>query len=450
MYANIKKNATLRPVSPPLRAAAPGTRPAFPRPDSPRFPALQLAKGTPKRKKSGGFAPSSAQRDAVRERPHRTRSAGPGPAAWDTPTRLLWLKRILLAASFFGMLACGRLWVSRPFPRVPIAEWFPSPGAPWDRILLGALLAALVVAVKFYRPAVLFFLAGVLFLILGDQNRIQPWFYLYAVMLVLTLRPERAGLAGCRIVLSAVYVWSGIQKFNQDFFDSVVPWFVEPARRWLPPELVEPIGWLIGSAGAVELFIGLALWIPPLRRPAAWATVVVHATVLVLLGPLGHGYNLVVWPWNIAMPLLTFVLFWTRKVPHALPDLKTSVPATVIVALFSILPAFSYVGLWDSAMSFCVYSGNTAKLTLFVSPELRDRLPPRIRRFLAITEQGRTTIDVLAWGIAELGVPPLAEPRSFRAVARYVAQYAPTDHDVHLLVAPRFGPIEEYRQSDLR
>jgi hypothetical protein len=56
----------------------------------------------------------------------------------------------------------------------------------------------------------------------------------------------------------------------------------------------------------------------------------------------------------------------------------------------------------------------------------------------------------MSWGLAELGVPPLGEPRSFRAVARYVAQFAPSDHDVHLIVAPRFGPIEEYRQSDLR
>jgi hypothetical protein len=349
------------------------------------------------------------------------------------------------------MLACWRLWVSsRQFPAVPVTRWFPALEAPWDRIFFGVLLLSLVAALKFWRPPVIFFLAGIGFLVLGDQNRIQPWFYLYVIMLFLTLMPVPAALAGCRVVLSAVYFWSGAQKFNQNFFDSVVPWLVEPAHRWLSPEWVAPIGWLIASAGAVELFIGIAVWIPTFRRAAVVTAFLVHATVLILLGPLGRSYNLVVWPWNIAMPLLTLVLFWPRKIPYTLPDLKTSRTALVTVVLFAILPALSYVGLWDSALSFCVYSGNTAKLTLFVSPGLRDRLPTGIRRFVVSREQGDLEIHLMAWGLAELGAPPLSEPRGFRAVARYVARFAQTDHDVHLVVAPRLGPMEEYRQSDLR
>jgi hypothetical protein len=362
-----------------------------------------------------------------------------------------WVERTLLVGCLFGMLASWRLWVtSRNFPLVPIARWYPTLPAPWDRVFFGVLLVSLVVAVRFYRPAVIFFIAGALFLSLADQNRFQPWFYLYVVMLFLTLFDPPPALAGCRLAVSAVYLWSGIQKLNQQFFDSVVPWFVEPARRWLSPDWIGPLEWLIASAAAVEIFIGIGVWYRPFRRMAMAAAVLVHAMALVLLGPLGHGYNLVVWPWNLTMPLLVILLFGAAKIPRPLADLKRSTAALVVVTLFALLPAASYVGLWDSALSFCLYSGNSAKMDLYVSPELVERLPATLRRFVGRTARGELVIDVMRWGLSETGAPPLGEPRNFRALARYVARFARTDQELRLLVVPRFGPLAEYRPRDLR
>jgi hypothetical protein len=349
------------------------------------------------------------------------------------------------------MLSSWRLWVtSREFPLVPIARWYPILPEPWDRIFLGLLLASLVVALRFYKPAVTFFLVGALFLALGDQNRFQAWFYLYAVMLFLTLFEVRTALAGCRIAISVVYFWSGLQKFNQGFFDEVVPFFLEPARRWLSPGWIALIRTLIASAGIVELLIGIGLWIRPLRRVAIAAAFLVHLTALLLLGPLGREWNLSVWPWNVTMPLLVLALFAPKRIPPALPDLKTSTPALACVLLLAFLPTLGYFGIWDSSLSFCLYSGNTAKCDLSVTPELRERLPKAVRRWVERTERGELSVNVMRWAIAEIGVPPLAEPRNFRALARYVAGYAATDHDVRLVIAPRYGPWKTYRQTDLR
>jgi hypothetical protein len=349
------------------------------------------------------------------------------------------------------MLCSWRLWVSvREFPLVPIARWYPVLPEPWDRIFLGMLLASLVVALRFYKPAVTFFLAGAFFLALGDQNRFQAWFYLYAVMLFLTLFEERVALAACRVAVSTVYVWSGLQKFNQRFFDEVVPFFVEPAGRWLSPGWIALLQALIASAGVVELLIGIALWIRPLRRVAIAAAFLVHLTALLLLGPLGREWNLAVWPWNITMPLLVLVLFAPARIPHALPALRISTPALACILLFALLPTLSYFGAWDSSLSFCLYSGNTARADFLVTPALFERLPERMRRWMERTERGELSLNVMRWAVAEIGTPPLAEPRNFRALARYVARYAPTDHDLRLVVAPRYGPSKEYRQSDLR
>ena len=116
----------------------------------------------------------------------------------------------------------------------------------------------------------------------------------------------------------------------------------------------------------------------------------------------------------------------------------------VLVLLFALLPSLSFAGRWDSYMSFAVYSGNTARLDLFVSPALARRLPEWLRRFVVPTVAGRPIVDILSWGFAELGVPPLGEPRSFRAVARYVARYAESPDDVELVIVPQAGPTTVY------
>jgi hypothetical protein len=349
------------------------------------------------------------------------------------------------------MVACWRLWItSRNFPVVPIVRGYPVLPVPVDRVFFGLMLASLVVAFRYYRPAVVFFLAGAVFLALGDQNRFQAWFYLYAVLLFLTLFPVDTALAGCRLAVSAVYLWSGIQKFNQAFFDDVVPFFLEPASRVLSPGWIAVLQPLVASAGVVEVLIGLGLWVRPLRRAAIAAAFAVHLTAILLLGPLGRNWNLSVWPWNLTMPIVLLILFAPSKFRRAVPDLKASLPAFACVALFVFLPVLSFVGVWDSSLSFCLYSGNTARVDLFVTPELRGRLPAPIRGYVERDDRGNLLINVMRWAITEIGAPPLAEPRNFRAIARHVARYAPTDHDVRLVVAPAYGRVQEYRQSELR
>lgn len=365
----------------------------------------------------------------------------PAPPAPET----VWPRRILLAGTFLGMAASYRLWLtSRRFPLVPIADWFPSPAPPLDAILFALLLALVVAAMWYPRGTIPIFLLGAIFLVLADQTRLQPWFYQYVVMIGLLLFPERVALAGCRVALSGVYVWSGIQKLNAAFFNEVVPWFAEPVAKHLPEGAGEALQFAIAASPVLEILIGLAVWSSPLRRFAIAAAFLLHAGVLLVLGPLGHDYNLVVWPWNLTMPLLLAALFPRGSVGRVWATLWRSKPAFVLVLLFALLPVLSFAGRWDSYMSFAVYSGNTARLDLFVSPALARRLPEWLRRFVVPTVVGRPIVDIVAWGVSELGVPPLGEPRSFRAVARFVARYAESPEDIQLVIAPRAGRTETY------
>lgn len=349
------------------------------------------------------------------------------------------------------MLACHRLWLTtRQFPLIPVGPWFPVLPAPWDRFFFALLLLCLLLAFRLYRAGVALYLFGATFLVLSDQNRLQPWFYMYIVLLLLTLFPQPTALAGCRLALAAVYFWSGIQKLNPAFFREVVPWFAAPAERWLSADLLTPLRWMLAMAGPLEIFIGIGVWITKWRRLAIAAALLVHGGILLFLGPLGRDFNRVVWPWNIAMPLLLLSLFPSRlRLRNPLADLRRSRPALTVVVLFCLLPVLSFFGAWDSSLSFRVYSGNTARADLEVSPDLRDNLPLSLRRFVVSTTANSLVFDPLAWSLAENGVPPLLEPRGFRAMARYLARFAPGPRDIRLVMAPRPGRLVVYEQEDL-
>jgi hypothetical protein len=367
--------------------------------------------------------------------------------------RTAWLRATLLSACFLGMTASSTLWLnSRSFPLLPIARWFPVIPTPWDKLFFGILLLTLVVACWFYRPAIRFFLVASLFAYCEDQNRGQPWFYMYWVMLGLTLLPDRVALAACRWALSATYVWSGIQKCHGKFFLVVPGWLVSPATNWhWPMVVIEGLRGLVASAPVTEIVIGIALWMPRLRWLAISAAVMVHLLALLFLGPLGHNYNWVVWPWNLVMIALVFVLFATPSVPplrSAWIDLRRSKPAWVVVLLFCLLPVLSYRGWWDSYFSFTLYSEHEAKADMFVSEAFAQRLPPRMQAHAHRVRvaydpvlQGPYVFDYQNWGFQELGTPPIVEPRSYRSIFRYLRTFATNDDELRMLVAPRAGPM---------
>ena len=377
----------------------------------------------------------------------------------DVSQRTASVRAILLTGTFLGMVATIPLWLTtREYPLVPVAAWYPVIRAPWDKWLLAALLASLVAAWRLHRWGTGFFLAGSLFLYLADQNRGQPWLYLYWVMMVLTLLPEPQALAACRVALSVVYLWAGIQKCNARFFQIVPGWFVSPAEAWgAGGTILEGLKWAVAATPAIEVFIGLGLWIPRLRPWAFATTFLVHGAALLFLGPLGHRYNLAIWPWNLAMVALVLVLFAGApavRLKEAWGEMQRSRVGVATVALFACLPLLSFLGRWDSYFSFALYSASLATADVYITPALGERLPARMREHVHPVQppfdpvlQGPLVFDHQTWALTELGTPPLPEPRGFQMMLRYVEGFSTNADEVHMIVAPRRGPITLFRRG---
>ena len=287
--------------------------------------------------------------------------------------RLVWLKWGTIASLIAGLLLSAKLWVStREYPLVPLLDLVPPVPYPLDYVFFG-LFVVLLVGILLLRGRLAgAFAAGALvlatLLVLEDQSRLQPWFYQYCFMLAavglsdLGRLPAEGALNACRLVVASTYLWSGLQKANVSFAENVYPWLMEPLASHLPSEAASVLGHGAYAIPVTEAAIGLGLLVRPLRNPAVVAAILMHAFILFSLGPWGHDWNSVVWPWNVAMVAFDLILFWRAPDnPSFLAVLRPEGSAfrVVLLVLFAFMPVLNFVGVWDSYLSASLYSGST-------------------------------------------------------------------------------------------
>ena len=311
--------------------------------------------------------------------PREEAQARASDRAWrEAGSRLAWLRLALAAGLVAGLLLSPYLWVStRAYPLTPLWDAVPPLPYPADYALLG-LFVALVTSVGIARGrAVGWLAAGALaltaFLVLGDTSRLQPWFYQYSFMLAACClygwgricAPD--ALNACRLIVVATYFWSGLQKANASFVQVTYPWLVGPLTARLPDWVSSA---LLSGAYAVpglEAAIGVGLLTRRFRKSAVVGALLMHAFIMLCLGPLGNEQNTVVWPWNFAMSAFVLILFWKAPDdPSPSTILKpgrnlspSSALRAAVLVLFAFMPLFDFFGLWDSYLSSNLYSGTS-------------------------------------------------------------------------------------------
>jgi hypothetical protein len=225
-----------------------------------------------------------------------------------------------LAASILACLAfSGKLWLSaRLYPLVPVLGVVPPFPWPLDLFVLALLVGLLVGLVA--RPLSWPLAAAVvgLFALLfaQDQSRLWPSFYQFFLLLLLLLAHRPGGgepaaartLHGMRFVLAAVYFWGGVQKLTPHFFREEFPWFIRPLTDLLPFEV--PGLPVLGMAAAVgEALVGIGLLTRRFRGLALGEALLMHAVILVCIGPLRGDWNDSAWIWSQSSAVLVWLLF---------------------------------------------------------------------------------------------------------------------------------------------
>ncbi|MFN8117126.1 MAG: hypothetical protein U0W65_13495 [Bacteroidia bacterium] len=353
--------------------------------------------------------------------------------------RLQLIKLTVLIGLLASVLLSLNLWAGqRYFPKATLIHDYFGVSAPYDYIQLAALILLIIFSFATQKkfPTLLLILFSV-YLCFDDQNRLQPWFYNYILILFILLfyrnRVDEPNnyttvFISLQLLASLIYIFSGIQKMNPEFVPDTFVWLVGSFDGILSPrqiQLMTKFGYIVPY---FELSIGILLLVKPLRFIAVPLVILMHIFILFLLGPSGKDYNSVVWPWNIIMIALVLLLFADVKTERFfdISILFKGVSFYIVITLMLVFPIFSLKNQYDSYLSSSLYSSNLHECQLILSNKAYDRLPFYIRHFTT-TNDNHHVIDIKRWAINELNVPCVPEYRIFKTVHWYIIKITQTD-----------------------
>jgi len=381
-------------------------------------------------------------------------------------SRIFWLKVLIILVFCLGLILSSRLWIGpRSYPTAPVLGLLPSSIYPADLLLFGMLfaLAGAILASPKPQKFILAFLGIIVVFCLLDQTRLQPWVSQYGFVLgaLALFSWESDDIAGrtralniARLIVSATYVLSGVQKLNANFVNNDFPWIVEPITNVIPIARA-PLYVLGAAAPFIEIGFGIGLLTTRYRQASLVLAVSMHAFILAMFGPFGHNWNNIIWPWTAAMAILDLLLFTSRQ-KFSLREIfwteRNSYHFFVFV-LFAVLPFLSFLNLWDSYLSSALYSGNLTEATIYATDRGRDSLPAHIRAYFVYTSPDTNVLSIQEWAIEDLNVTPYPETRVYKAIAKGVCSRSQYPADLVLLIREQrmfwSRPETGFRCSDL-
>ncbi len=373
------------------------------------------------------------------------------------PTRLGALKNWIAIGLILSIIPSYKLWLTdRFFPMIPFFENLNQIPHPYDKIVFGIFLALPFLFILFRKPRLLIvtFLFLAAYMVISDQNRLQPWFYQYALMLfVLSFYNWRVDepksytviIFTLKIIVVMLYFWSGIQKMNHHFFQETWPWLIQPLKAVFTNEQMNVITKMGYFVPFLEMLLGIGLMFNSTKKIAIPLLIFMHLSLLIVLSPLGHNYNNVVWGWNFAMIFILYFLFaGTHEAKHThINYILEFKPVYVIVFLCCLMPALNLFNSWDSYLSSTLYSGNTSNGIVYLSSEAKDNLPNIAKDFTTPIKTGEHKLSIKNWSMQELGVPSYPEKRIFEAVTNKIKKLTGQKGEVRLYFKEKLSFLGE-------
>ena len=380
-----------------------------------------------------------------------------------------------------------KLWITaRLFPVMPAFDFLSAVPAivHWALLFSSiALLISLTIRSE-YKLLQYMLLLVELGACLLDENRWQPWEYLYLFILLLFIlnKSGKPAVMHCCfvIMLATIYFYSGIHKIQESFVTYM--WDHTILKRLLHlPIPFQSKNWLHYCGYAlpmVECAGGIGLLFTATKKIAAILLIAMHGFILLLLGPLGIGYNVIVWPWNIAMIFYLYHLFiknegaaslqfgwstgassnkWPVKTPttaeHRLVKMLTTaepplvsspteikddnlgstlrfylpgIRFKIVLFFWTVLPALNFIGWWDHYLSWNLYSHTLPTMTICIKDTLPDnRLQPYLyKKVNPIICDGSAQLNIQTWAMREMNVPPYPELRNYKKIkAHWLKKY---------------------------
>jgi hypothetical protein len=368
---------------------------------------------------------------------------------------------LILLTCFIQFYLSSELWVpvTREFPIVPFFDFLPLHLNHTLRELLLFVMSLSFILILIFptqkRYLFLFSIPAILF-ILEDAMRLQPWFYLHIVMITLIAFEKVITLQNLtrflQWIVIAIYFWGGFNKLNTAFAWEIFPWLIEPLTigkdyflgfdnlNSFPLPAANYVAFIIPTA---EIVLAVFLFIPRLRFYGIILCILTHLFSMAAIGPFGQNWNFVVWPWNILMPILCWILFYKMKEENYLKiywhTLKTKA-GVLILFLFLIVPTLSFFGKWDKGMALHLYSGNSTQMDFYFQGFQKKLINSSFAEYLSFdTNRMISSMHVRNWAADQLQTPMYSEPRYLKEIGLHLCDCLENKEGAGIIIYERSG-----------
>jgi hypothetical protein len=317
-------------------------------------------------------------------------------------SKRILILRIIGLVLFIQVIISFNLWFesNATFPKIPLFESLNHINPIFHQLLsivfLGSVIS-LIIAQEANLNKVLFVLNSIIIInIFFDLNRFQVWIYFYFIIFLTVLlikdNHESRLLNHLRILIGAVYFWSGIYKFNIHYLDTF---------EWLISEFtflknIKIDNYIAYFSSFLEASLGLLILTNKFKNLAFVFTILMH--LFIVLNLILLDWNMVVIPWNLLMVGLVYFSFYQNEDKAFKFKLKKDFFTFIIVFMLPFLYFFEAV---PSTISFCMYSGRESTATLvFNSKESKLKILNPV-----LDNQKVIGVDLDYWSSLDKNVP---------------------------------------------
>lgn len=344
-----------------------------------------------------------------------------------------------------------KLWTpQRIFPQIPAFEFLVDvPGlVDWTAFAVVVLSLILIVAKRSlddFQAGCLFasFACGLAILFSLNQHRFQPWawhWFVFAIVFAtMNLRDARVWL---QWIVVSIYVYSAASKLDYQFTHTVGLQMLEAIAK--PVSRSDP-GWVPGFGPQIvlllpiaELLVGLGLIFTMTRIASGWLAIILHGTLVVVLGPLGLNHYLPVLVWNVFFAIQAYWLF----VRPESADQSDRVPSigsrfvSVFVLIVVLFPATCSFGVCDHWLAWELYAPRSSRVSIELPETTVEQLPKAAALNVKKSAQlpGVIELDLAQWSLSALSVPLYPQSRFQFGVARWIAERLDNERVVRVIL----------------
>lgn len=351
------------------------------------------------------------------------------------PQRMTLLRMLLVISMVISFLLSFNLWAGYrdfPYSRLFGQNYIP---APYDYIPVILLLLIWISSLFFRGERLLLLIAFLIsaYLVAMDLNRLQPWFYVYSLMLLVFVfyngrvdDPNKytSYFITLQIMLASVYFFCGLNQINALFTERDFQEIISPLRNMMSERQFLFFNKLGSAVPYLLIFVGLGLMISPIRYLAITLGICMHILLLIFLFPSEKNQNYALWFSNLSFMLVMFLLFSGKtKQRYYSPTFLFEVPVFYpVLVLFVVMPFFNNSGRWPDFLSFNIKSGNSNSAIISLSPAATEALPQYLKAYCE-PDYTFMVFNYRKWCLGELNVDCYPEEPVFKSIYEYLKSH---------------------------